>query len=160
MDFEKYLEDLTELSVDAVSLIGFLEHTIDPIAFLKNVHRILVPGGHVLSQVPSADSFASIVQSAFPENVFRHMVPMDHFQLFTKKSLELSMKKTKFRIKGYWFHGLDVYELMNHLSLMHNDQAGSGTRFSQALLKNMDALQQVFDEAKKSDRILIVAKKI
>lgn len=158
--FMDHLDLVEECTLDAVTLIGFLEHTIDPIHFLQQVQTKIRPGGHIMIQVPSADSFASMIQASFPQNVFRHMVPMDHYQLFSKDSLDRALEQTGYTIRGYWFHGLDLYELMNHLSIMHPESAGTDSPLFQTFLEHMDKLQLVMDQAQKSDRIIVVAQKI
>lgn len=41
-------------SVEGVSLINVLDHVLDPLGTLREVHRVLVPGGHLVIRVPNA----------------------------------------------------------------------------------------------------------
>jgi 2-polyprenyl-3-methyl-5-hydroxy-6-metoxy-1,4-benzoquinol methylase len=70
--------------VAAVSTIGLLEHVVAPLDVLKATHHVLAPGGIMMIQVPNANSMASMVQACFPENVFRHMSPIEHIMVFTE----------------------------------------------------------------------------
>lgn len=155
--FEHYLANVPDKSIDAISLIGFLEHTTDPLAFLKDVYRVLKKGGVIMAQVPSADSLSCEIQAVFPENVFRHMVPMDHYQLFSQKSLVQAVRKSSFKPLAIWFHGLDVYELLNNISIEKPNVVGSP--FYASMLASMNDLQQTMDNAEKSDRMIIIARK-
>ncbi len=144
-------------SVDVVSFIGLIEHVVDPMAHLANAHALLKTGGLLVVQVPNAGSLASMIQTVFPENVFRHMSPIEHVMLFTRNSLETALAKSGFEIDALWFHGLDVYELLNNLILCN--QRIQGSHLKSVFMEHMNELQMVFDRAELSDRIVCVARK-
>jgi 2-polyprenyl-3-methyl-5-hydroxy-6-metoxy-1,4-benzoquinol methylase len=157
---EEYLRQHPDLvgSVDVVSLIGILEHVVDPMNLLHQANQILKPGGIVLVQVPNARSMATMVQEAFPQNVFRHMSPIEHIMVFTESSLSLAMKTGGFEPLAFWYHGLDFYELLTNLVLANPRIQGS--RLYTMLMENLNELQQVVDNQELSDRIIVCARKI
>ena len=86
------------------------------------------------------------------------MSPIEHIMLFTEPSLALAFEKSGFEPVAYWYHGLDIYELLNNLCLANERVIGSP--LYDQLLSLFNQLQQVVDEAELSDRIICIAKKI
>lgn len=156
---DEYLSDNPSIieSAAMVSMVGVLEHVVDPVALLRDANRALHSNGMVLIQVPNARSLASMVQESFPENVFRHMSPIEHIMLFTESSLNKALKLTGFEPVAYWYHGLDIYELMTNLVLANTRVQDS--RLYHTLLSAMNELQQVIDDREQSDRIICIARK-
>jgi len=142
---------------NAISFIGVLEHVVNPINHLKIAHNLLKESGVLLIQVPNSNSLTTFLQSVFPENVFRHMNPIEHIMLFSKLSIEKALDRTGFYPIAYWWHGMDIYELLNNLVLINKKVHGS--RFQKAIMKNMNDLQFTLDQSELSDRIICVARK-
>jgi 2-polyprenyl-3-methyl-5-hydroxy-6-metoxy-1,4-benzoquinol methylase len=156
---EEYRDQHPELAstVDVVSLIGVLEHVVDPMGLLRMANQMLKLGGVVMIQVPNARSVATMAQEAFPQNVFRHMSPIEHIMVFTESSLNRAIKNGGFEPLAYWYHGLDFYELLTNLVLTNPRVQGS--RLYTALMENLNELQQVIDDQELSDRIIVCARK-
>ena len=156
---EEYRDHHPELAgtVDVVSLIGVLEHVVDPVGLLRQANQMLKPGGMVMIQVPNARSMATMVQETFTQNVFRHMSPIEHIMVFTESSLNRAMTNGGFEPLAYWYHGLDFYELLTNLVLANPRVQGS--RLYTALMENLNELQQVIDYQELSDRIIVCARK-
>jgi 2-polyprenyl-3-methyl-5-hydroxy-6-metoxy-1,4-benzoquinol methylase len=156
---EEYRDQHPELvgTVDVVSLIGVLEHVVDPVGLLRQANQMLKPGGLVMIQVPNARSMATMVQETFPQNVFRHMSPIEHIMVFTESSLNRTMTNGGFQPLAYWYHGLDFYELLTNLVLANPQVQDS--RLYTALMENLNDLQQVIDDQELSDRIIVCARK-
>ena len=140
-----------------VSMIGVLEHVVDPVGLMSQAHRLLNPGGMVMIQVPNARSLATMVQEVFPQQVFRHMSPIEHIMVFSESSLNVAMDRTGFEPLAYWYHGLDFYELVTNLVLANANVQDS--RLYGALMENLNELQQVIDNRELSDRIIVCARK-
>ncbi|MBF0613607.1 MAG: methyltransferase domain-containing protein [Magnetococcales bacterium] len=157
---EEYLTTHPEWigTIQVVSLIGVLEHVTDPMGLLATVQKILVPGGAALIQVPNANSLASMVQEVFPDNVFRHMSPIEHIMLFTEPALMRALELNGFEPIAWWFHGLDIYELLTNLVISHHDRMRDSALYH-TLLATMNNLQQVIDDQELSDRIICLARK-
>lgn len=160
MTFEEYCSRHPEAAgkVDVVSCLGLLEHTFDPLGILRKTKGMLRKGGLAAIQVPNGDATTSMLQALFPENVFRHMSPCEHFMLFTKQSLLKSLAATGFEPLGMWFHGMDIYELLNHLTLINPKTQDSA--FYRMIYRNMNELQYVLDRQELSDRIICVARSV
>jgi len=109
-------------------------------------------------QVPNANSVSSMIQTVFPEHVFRHMSPVSHIMLFAESSLARALAETGFEPVAFWFLGLDVYELVNTLVLLNERVQGS--ELQAALMRQMNGLQAVLDRAELGDGIICVARKV
>ena len=142
---------------DVVTYWSVLEHVVDPVGLMSQAHRLLNPGGMVMIQVPNARSLATMVQEVFPQQVFRHMSPIEHIMVFTESSLNVALDRTGFEPFAYWYHGLDFYELVTNLVLANANVQDS--RLYGALMENLNELQQVIDNRELSDRIIVCARK-
>jgi hypothetical protein len=125
---------------------------------LRLASELARPAGHVVIQVPNADSLASMIQAVFPEHVFRHMSPISHIMLFTERSLTRALHLAGWEPVAWWFLGLDIYELLNTLVLVNSRVQGSPLQA--ALLSQMNRLQSVLDEAELSDGSVCVAQRV
>jgi SAM-dependent methyltransferase len=110
-------------SFDAISMFHVLEHEQQPLDLLRQVHRLLKPGGRLLIGVPRADSAARRLFG-------RHWSGYDfarHRQVFSARSLEAALRTTGFeaeRLSGRFSDEMiDVYSstalLLRSRSLAH-----------------------------------------
>jgi ubiquinone/menaquinone biosynthesis C-methylase UbiE len=79
---------LKDNSFDLVLMNSVLEHVIDVLKTLGEVHRVGKPGAHVLIKVPyfrSTDAFAD----------------PSHYHFFTSRSMDFFVEGTEFRHYGY-----------------------------------------------------------
>ncbi|TCM78960.1 class I SAM-dependent methyltransferase [Rhodovulum steppense] len=83
---------LPDRSVDVVVMLHVIEHVPDPIATLREIHRILKPGGHAVIETPRYDTFMF--------KVMRHRersVKCDgHIYFFTFETLRRAYEKAGF----------------------------------------------------------------
>ncbi|MBF0429097.1 MAG: class I SAM-dependent methyltransferase [Magnetococcales bacterium] len=140
-----------------VSIIGVMEHVVNPMELLRQIHAVLAPGGVVVIQVPHANSVSSMVQEVFPQFVFRHMVPFTHIMVFSESSLQCALDQVGFEMEGLWFHGMDMYELMITLAFI-DDRIVQSALF-RTMMSAMNELQLVMDKRELSDRLICVARK-
>ena len=79
-DFPKAAEWLG-CSYDVVSMFHYLEHTIDPLAELDAAERVLVPGGHLIVEVPAPDcrpaSWFGWAWGPWMQPQHLHLLPLD-----------------------------------------------------------------------------------
>jgi 2-polyprenyl-3-methyl-5-hydroxy-6-metoxy-1,4-benzoquinol methylase len=98
-DVEDALGELPPNKFDVVTMWHVLEHAFDPAAALKQIHRVLKPGGVLMLEVPN---YASPLVSLFK----RYWFPMDiprHLYQFTPATLKTMLSKAGFhcaRVKG------------------------------------------------------------
>lgn len=68
---------------DAVVMNHSLEHVVDPIGMLKEIHRILKIGGRIIIVTPNANSLGHQKFGRY----WRGLEPPRHIQIFTQKAL-------------------------------------------------------------------------
>ncbi len=96
---EDALRERAANSFDVVTMWHVLEHAFHPAAALKQIHRVLKPGGVLMLEVPN---YASPLASLFN----RYWFPMDiprHLYQFTPTTLKTMLAKAGFeriRVKG------------------------------------------------------------
>jgi SAM-dependent methyltransferase len=76
-------------SFDAVTMNHVIEHVFDPVATLREVSRILKPGGILVAVTPNADSWG--LQVFGPD--WRGLEPPRHIQIFSGPALEAAAHK-------------------------------------------------------------------
>jgi SAM-dependent methyltransferase len=101
-------------SFDLVTCYAVLEHTTDPIGFLKQVTEKLRPGGHALILVPNYRSFYKAISG-------RHwlwLIPPVHLQYFGPKSLDRAFERSGLTVSGRrsGYGGTYVYIAVHHLT--------------------------------------------
>ena len=69
---------LADESVDAVVVIAVLEHVLDPVKCVEEIHRVLVPGGLVLAETPFMQQ---VHMGAYD---FTRWTPLGHRRLFRR----------------------------------------------------------------------------
>lgn len=83
-----YLEEhVIPASLDTVVAVNVLEHVEDDVAFLKQAHASLVPGGHLLLFVPALQAIYGSLDRAF-----------EHHRRYDKPMLRQRLHEAGFRI--------------------------------------------------------------
>lgn len=101
LDIEAYcgnLEDpqLEGNSFDAVSLSHTLEHVPDPMAFLREVNRLMRPGGRLAVIVPNIESLGARKFGAH----WYHLDSPRHMVNFNRRSLTVALDRAGFQLKS------------------------------------------------------------
>jgi SAM-dependent methyltransferase len=78
----------------AVLASHLIEHLNDPASFVREVHRILVPGGRFFVTTPNIDGF----QARLFRNRWRSAI-FDHLYLFSIKTLSALLRGAGFRVE-------------------------------------------------------------
>jgi SAM-dependent methyltransferase len=117
-------------SVDAVHACEVIEHLFDTEGFLRELHRVLVPGGVLILSTPNLNSLANRFRvlrgqpvpmwGAFPGD--RHG---GHIRVFNRVKIEELLRRTRFRTEvvrginqGRWTRSLDALPTLSQLLLI------------------------------------------
>ncbi len=116
----------------SASMIHYLEHTFTPVEDLRKVHRLLEPGGALVVEVPSLESFHRRLFRSY----WLPYLPPQHISLFSRRSLRRALQDAGFvgvRIRGASapFVGLSSFAIWWTWTLGHKS---SLPRFLQTLL--------------------------
>lgn len=76
----------------SASMIHFLEHSYEPTTELREVHRVLEPGGSLVVEVPSATALGRKVYGNY---WFPHLAPQ-HIVLFSRDTLRRALEEAGF----------------------------------------------------------------
>ena len=93
--------DFPQMSFDLISLLGVIEHVVDPIRLISRAQELLCPGGLLLIQTPNSGSFlARAMRGLWPP-----YAPVEHIHLFSRQSLTVALLQlgfTKILYEGHW----------------------------------------------------------
>jgi 2-polyprenyl-3-methyl-5-hydroxy-6-metoxy-1,4-benzoquinol methylase len=110
---ERFIEDISEEHVaDVVVAYEVVEHMVDPGRFVRNVFRLLRPGGLLVLTAPNCDGLETLVlQEHSPA------VDVEHLTLFNPRSLSLLLESAGFEVVQASTPGLlDIDIVANRLA--------------------------------------------
>ena len=87
---------------DVVTALDVIEHVFDPIKFLREIHRVLIPGGHTIITTPNIRKvrrIMSLIGGHFPRTSY-DPVGYDggHLHYFTSKDMIDLLEQNRFRV--------------------------------------------------------------
>ena len=95
-----------------------IEHTPDPIYFLKSLLNTLEPGGTLFIEMPNLyDPLLSVWDSQAYSDFYYHSA---HLQYFSTKSLSCLAKSCGIRSEQLCYHYIQDYNVLNHLNWLTN----------------------------------------
>jgi 2-polyprenyl-3-methyl-5-hydroxy-6-metoxy-1,4-benzoquinol methylase len=106
--YDKTLDQLPAEGFDIITLFDLIEHIPEPVRFMKDVDRILAPGGYILIFTPVFDSFGIRVMGPYSSIVD----PTEHVLLFTMSSLAYLGRQFGYEIVYAETQGLDVANIL------------------------------------------------
>lgn len=77
---------------DVVSILGVVEHVVDPIGLLRRCFSVLTPGGVLLLQTPDSGSMPARTMGRF----WPPYAPIEHIHLFSRKALRTALVEAGF----------------------------------------------------------------
>lgn len=157
----KLVEDMPQEiihSFDVISMFGVLEHLTRPKDVLEAIYNNSKDTFKLVVEVQNFNSFSSLCQIYFTNNVNRHFLPFAHISMFTFDSLKKLLNDTGFEIISAWFFGQDFYEFLQNL-LLTFDSNLEKTGMFKFLLNCFNEFQSIIDKKQKSDSMLIIAQK-
>lgn len=157
--FEGTLLDFAKSSgdekYDVVGCIGIIDILPDLESYFRAAAKLVTKGGLIAINVPHYNSLTAAIQQAYHDQTIRFACP-NVFHLFTERSLQEVLKRHGFEPIAMWFFGMDVYELINTISLESHRFRNSKARH---ILMNLgNEFQRVCDEKKFSDEVMIIGR--
>ncbi|MGE0392418.1 MAG: class I SAM-dependent methyltransferase [Vicinamibacterales bacterium] len=137
---------------DLVTLWGVLEYVPEPGQFVRRACEAMSDRGLLVVEVPRADCLSTAVQREFPDQVWRHMSPATHVNLFSDASLATLLRAQGLRPVAVWTFGMDAYELVTQLATTLADQSAL-----ERLARVIGPLQQFIDSEDAGDDLLVAA---
>lgn len=124
---------LAAASYDVVTLYDAIEHLFDPVATLREIRRLLVPGGLVHIVTPNVDGLQARALGRF----WYHYKPGEHLYYFGPKTLHAAVERSGLVWDGWARAGsyVTVSYLLNRLRVYSRqpftalDQIGRTLRF-------------------------------
>ena len=155
------LSNLKNNSWDIITLNHVFEHVPDPIELLKDLKKIMAPGGKLLLRFPVIDSFAF---EKYRENWVQFDAPR-HVNLFTRKSIQLVVQKAGgFKIQNLYddsfhfqFTGSELY--LKNLSLNPEDNSRKKRLLSLDTYR-YHFLAKKLNKERKGDQIVVILESI
>jgi SAM-dependent methyltransferase len=107
--------DANEGSLDVVTAIEMIEHTLDPVAELRRMRRLLRPGGLLFLTTGNAEPYADRL------NRWKYVVPEIHISFFEPRTLEHALIDAGFRAErtspGSGFDQILKFKVLKNLHL-------------------------------------------
>ena len=107
-EFEEFLASRQEGEFDVLTLFDVLEHTPEPAWFLRQLKRLLKPGGHLAVTLPNA-------QRPLPFGREEHDYPPHHFTRWTPAALRSFLEREGFAVVRQNARALHLRYLSDHL---------------------------------------------
>ncbi|MEW5947316.1 MAG: class I SAM-dependent methyltransferase [bacterium] len=108
---------------DAVTAIEVVEHTPDPVVFLKNVREMVKPDGALVLSTPNAGSLFRTLQG----KGWAHYKAGEHLQLFRTDSLKRLIRASGLRaVRFFYKHYYSAGHFLKMPSYVRSVEAGSG----------------------------------
>lgn len=156
--FEGTLEEaqFAANSFDAVALIETIEHLLDPAAVLREVHRILKPGGSVLLTTPNVNSMMLPLLGVD----WSVLSPAEHLFYFTEQTMGQMLQQAGFHaVQFFWrLPQQTIWETMNPLNT-HRPYSWRSRLVKWGVLAMGRFIVPFAVKYKRSDRLTVLAVK-
>ena len=106
--FHGMLEDYsTEKRFDVIMAWNVLEHVLDPAAFLETIHKLLVPGGLLVTEVPHGQSLLVDIVKKTGMDPKRILIGEQHIVLYSTEAYVALHERNGFEKLFMQTNGLD-----------------------------------------------------
>lgn len=146
-----------EASYDIVSFFGVIEHIPDPVKQVRMATKMLRKKGILVIEVPNANSISTYSDFIYPDQVTRQMYPIFHIMVYTASCLSTFLEKEGYQVKGAWYLGLDIYNVLLHAGIKNPNLWGSP--LAEFFFRHYNEFQKIVDQEKMSDQMIFVASK-
>jgi 2-polyprenyl-3-methyl-5-hydroxy-6-metoxy-1,4-benzoquinol methylase len=145
------LEDLKfpTATFDAVTMNHVIEHVYDPVALLREIRRILKPGGRLVSVTPNARSMGHRVYGQF----WRGLEPPRHIHIFTPSALNAITQSAGLGVSKLFTTSINAWIILSAtlaLKRLNNSQEYGGAKASR--LEQMQGFKMHIVEALELNR--------
>lgn len=157
IDTDNEDQEITKIlqSVDVVSFLNVLEHIEKPKEYIRYLYKSMKQGAFLVLEVPRHPSIASFANMTSEDNIYRHIVPPIHLQIFSEKSLRILLEG-QFEIIATWEFGQGFMDMVNNaMILSETKQCGLFEQITEA----QNDIQQAVDKAGLADQIMVIAQR-
>jgi len=142
---------------DVIVLLGVIEHLENPNLIFRNFKKSKAK--YLFFSVPMV-SMSIFLEHAF-EKFYPRVLGGIHNHLYTEKSLSHIINKNQLRVKGEWWFGTEIMDLMRAIIIYSNanDKPKFMNNFNRYFIQVMDELQSVIDKKKLSGELHMVLSK-
>jgi SAM-dependent methyltransferase len=107
--------DFPQMSFDIVTMMGVIEHVLDPMRILERSAGLLQKGGWLMVQTPDSSSLIARAMG----RLWPPYAPVEHIHLFGRRSLALALARVGFDHPDFQQHWKRlpityVYEMLQH----------------------------------------------
>ena len=153
----EYYKEHKQARYDVVSFIGLLHSLPDIQSDMEVASELVTDSGLFVTNASHYNSLTMALQQSYSDQPVRFCTP-NVYHLFTEQSLQEFARRHGFEPVGMWYFGMDVYELINTLSL--ESFRFRHSRAKEILVNLVNELQSTLDVNQLSDEIFMVAMKV
>jgi 2-polyprenyl-3-methyl-5-hydroxy-6-metoxy-1,4-benzoquinol methylase len=136
--------DFAEGSLPVVTMTGVLEHLNDPVGTLLKVHKLLIPGGLALIQVPNLHSLHNMILHEKSTSFDGR----NHLIFFTSETLLVTLEKAGFQVKQFGTYQGVTHVLCRYLQYNHPYDGSAGFSYLPSRLR------PIFEDTEKHQRLI------
>ena len=148
---------------DVITAVEFVEHLVDPMTVVSEVHRVLRPGGLFWLTTPHAGSLTARLKGLS----WRSISPPEHLQLFSIEGMRKLLLRAGFRDVHFETTGIDPLELWRRSAVetpnQNSEALESKYRLNEAMTSSnsrrllKDSLNAVLNLTKLGDSLKVFA---
>ena len=145
-NIDSIYEKVLSCKKDIIVILGVIEHLENPNLIFQYFKKSKAK--YLFFSVPTM-SLSTILEHSF-EKFYPRVLGGIHNHLYTEKSLNYIIKKNKLKIKGEWWFGTDIMDLMRAIIIYSNpkDKIKFANSLDKYFTQAMDDLQSVLDRKK------------